>query len=34
MYDAGLAESLHDRVSGMFEMEIVTMFDGYGFFDE
>ena len=31
MYDAGLAESLHDLVGGMFEMELVTMFGGYGF---
>ena len=31
MYDAGLAESLHHLVGGMFEMELVTMFGGYGF---
>ena len=34
MYDAGLAERLHDLVGGMFEMEFATMFGGYGFFDE
>ncbi|MGB2263108.1 MAG: TfoX/Sxy family protein [Candidatus Puniceispirillaceae bacterium] len=31
MYDAGLAERLHDLVGGMFEMELATMFGGYGF---
>ena len=31
MNDAGLAESLHDLVGGMFEMELTTMFGGYGF---
>jgi hypothetical protein len=31
MYDAGLAERLHDHIGGMFEMELTTMFGGYGF---
>ena len=31
IYDAGLAERLHDLVGGMFEMELATMFGGYGF---
>lgn len=31
MYDAGLAELLHDHIGGMFEMELTTMFGGYGF---
>ena len=31
MYDAGLAERLHDLVGGMFEMELATTFGGYGF---
>ena len=31
MYDAGLAERLHDLVGGMFEMELATMFGGFGF---
>ena len=31
MYDAGLAERLHDHIGGMFEVELTTMLGGYGF---
>lgn len=31
MYEAGLAERLHDLVGAMFEMELATMFGGCGF---
>ena len=31
MYDAGLAERLHDHIGGMFELKLTTMFGGYGF---
>ena len=31
MYHAGLAERLHDHIGGMFEVELTTMFGGYGF---
>ena len=31
MYDAGLAERLHNYIGDMFEVEITTMFGGYGF---
>ena len=31
MYDARLAERLHDLVGGMFKLELATMFGGYGF---
>ena len=31
MYDAGLAEHLHDHIGGVFEVELTTMFSGYGF---
>ena len=30
IYDAGLAKRPHDLVGGMFEMELATMFGGYG----
>ena len=31
MYDAGLAERLHDHIGGMFEVGLTTMLGGYGF---